>query len=343
MKRVYRAIAVVCLLALTAGVIMFGVKGSSKKGSEEEVQRYAWPLATCSTEETITHVFASTFAEEVDKLSDGKMKIQVYPQSTLGGDRELLESCKDEDIPFVVQSPAPQVSFMPELCVFDIPCAFDNIDDARKAVDGEEFQEIIQGIYKDAGYQLLGTADQCYRVMTSAKPFTGFESFKGQKIRTMENTYHLQFWKALGANPTPMTFSEVYIGLQQGTIDAQENAYELLVSAKLYEQQEYVIETNAVPDYVTLIVSDKFMEGLSKSQQEIIRKAAENAQETAREQADERREERMKTLKEEGMEIIELDDATWKEMQDACAPVYENIRKQAGDKLVDLYMGTEEK
>ncbi len=76
MKRVYRAIAVVCLLALTAGVIMFGVKGSSKKGSEEEVQRYAWPLATCSTEETITHVFASTFAEEVDKLSDGKMKIQ---------------------------------------------------------------------------------------------------------------------------------------------------------------------------------------------------------------------------------------------------------------------------
>ena len=62
-------------------------------------------FATCSTEETITHVFASTFAEEVGKLSDGKMKIQVYPQSTLGGDRELLESCKDQDIPFVVQSP----------------------------------------------------------------------------------------------------------------------------------------------------------------------------------------------------------------------------------------------
>ena len=286
-------------------------------------------------------MFASTFAEEVGKLSDGKMKIQVYPQSTLGGDRELLESCKDQDIPFVVQSPAPQVSFMPELCVFDIPCAFDDIDDARKAVDGEEFQKIIQGIYKNAGYQLLGMADQCYRVMTSAKPFDGFESFKGQKIRTMENPYHLQFWKALGANPTPMTFSEVYIGFQQGTIDAQENAYELLVSAKLYEQQEYVIETNAVPDYVTLIVSDKFLEGSSKKQQTIIREAAANAQEAAREQADERREERKKTLEKEGMTIIEPDDETWKEMQDACAPVYENIRKQAGDKLVDLYMGTE--
>ena len=93
MKRIYRAIIVIALLGITAGVIAFGVTGSSRKQSEEEEQRYAWPLATCSTEETITHVFASTFAEEVGKLSDGKMKIQVYPQSTLGGDRELLESC----------------------------------------------------------------------------------------------------------------------------------------------------------------------------------------------------------------------------------------------------------
>ena len=105
-----------------------------------------------------------------------------------------MESCKDGDIPFVVQSPAPQVSFMPQLCVFDTPCVFGNIDDARKAIDNADFQKEIQKIYKGAGYDLLGIADQCFRVMTSAKPFTGIESFKGQKIRTMENAYHLQFW-----------------------------------------------------------------------------------------------------------------------------------------------------
>ena len=340
MKRIQSVIVVVILLGISVFVASLGADASiGKKSSDDSEQRYAWPLATCSTEETITHVFAETFAEEVGKLSDGKMKIQVYPQSTLGGDRELMESCKDGDIPFVVQSPAPQVSFMPELCVFDLPCAFDNIEDVRAAVDGEEFQEIVQGIYKDAGYQLLGMADQCFRVMTSKKPFTGYESFKGQKIRTMENTYHIQFWKAIKANPTPMTFSEVYIGLQQGTIDAQENAYELIVSAKLYEQQKYVINTNAVPDYITLIVSDEFFENLSKDQQKIVQKAAENAQEKARESADDRRLERENQLKDNGMEIVDVDQETWKKMQEASQPVYENIREQAGDELVDLYTG----
>ena len=203
-------ILAVVLVAITAGTIFFGYSKASgkitKSGAEEE-QRYAWPLATCSTEDTITHIFATQFAKEVEKLSDGKMKINVYPQSTLGGDRELMESCKDGDIPFVVQSPAPQVSFMPQLCVFDTPCLFENIDDARKAIDNPDFQKEIQKIYKGAGYDLLGIADQCFRVMTSAKPFTGIESFKGQKIRTMENAYHLQFWKQMGANPTPMSWS----------------------------------------------------------------------------------------------------------------------------------------
>ena len=341
MKKIWSAVTVVLLTAVSTGVIVYGSSVSDRKIDTSGKQTYAWPLATCSTEDTITYVFAQTFAEEVERLSGGEMEIQVYPQSTLGGDRELMESCKDGDIPFVVQSPAPQVSFMPELCVFDTPCVFDDIEEARAAIDDPEFFSVIQGIYEDAGYQILGMADQCFRVMTSSEPFTGMESFKGQKIRTMENTYHIQFWNAVGASPTPMTFSEVYIGLQQGTIDAQENAYELIVSAKLYEQQEVLVQTNAVPDYITLIVSDDFFRDLDKEQQQIVREAAAIAQEKARESADERREQREEELAAEGMEIVEIDQQTWEEMQEACQPVYENIRKQAGDELVDLYMGVE--
>ena len=90
------------------------------------------------------------------------------------------------------------------------------------------------------------------------KILTSLSDFKGQKIRTMENPYHMAFWKSLKANPTPMTFSEVYIGLQQGTIDAQENPYEVIVSSRLYEQQDYVVETNHLPHLISLIVSDEF-------------------------------------------------------------------------------------
>ena len=90
----------------------------------------------------------------------------------------------------------------------------------------------------------------------------------------------------------------MYIGLQQGTIDAQENPYEVIVSNKLYEQQDYVVETNHLPHLISLIVSDEFFEGLTGEQQEIIREAAETAKEYAREQSDERIASRIQTIEE---------------------------------------------
>lgn len=326
---------IVSLLLVLAMLLAF--TGCGKKEAKDEQQRYAWPLATCSTTDTITHVFASNFAKQVGKLSGGKMKIQVYPQSTLGGDRELMESCKDGDIPFVVQSPAPQVTFMPQLCIFDSPCLFDNIQQVRKAYNNSEFQTSIKKIYSGAGYNLLGLADQGYRVMTSNKEFKDISFFKGQKIRTMENPYHIQFWKAVNANPTPMSFSEVYIGLQQGTIDAQENAYSLIKSARLYEQQKYIVETNAVPDYITLVASSEFMQERTPEERKIINKAAKIAQQMACDAADTDRENCKKMLEKDGMKIQTIDEKNWKEMQKRSEVVYESIKKVTGEKLFDLY------
>lgn len=95
------------VVVLLAGVLLFSLSGCKKKQKKDEVQRYAWPLGTSSPEDTVTQLYAEKFAKEVSRLSHGKMKIEVYPNSTLGGDRELLESCKDGDIPFVVQNTAP--------------------------------------------------------------------------------------------------------------------------------------------------------------------------------------------------------------------------------------------
>lgn len=122
-----RAAAVTMILSLTAGLAACG--GSAGEGSQDAakdagVQRYAWPLGSSSPEDTVTQIYAEKFADEVERLSDGKMKISVYPNSVLGGDRELLESCKDGDIPFVVQNTAPQVTFMKDTAVFDMPALF---------------------------------------------------------------------------------------------------------------------------------------------------------------------------------------------------------------------------
>ena len=336
-KRVLSAIVVgLMLCGLTA---CGGAKHSAAENGEAQVQRYAWPLGSSSPEDTVTQIYAEKFAEEVDRLSDGTMKISVYPNSVLGGDRELLESCKDGDIPFVVQNTAPQVTFMKDTAVFDMPALFETIDEVREHVDNPEFMDLMKEVYREGGYELLGYADQGFRVMTTNKKVESLSDFKGQKIRTMENSYHMAYWKALGASPTPMTFSEVYIGLQQGTIDAQENPYEVIVSNKLYEQQDYVVETNHLPHLISLIVSEEFFNSLSEEQQKIITEAAETAKQYAREQSDARIASKMDTIRESGTEIITPSEELYSEIRDLCKPIYQSIEKSVSEEIVDAYLG----
>lgn len=326
------------LLALSTSImIVLSFTSCGTSTAVSETQTYAWPLGTSSPEDTVTQIYAEKFAEEVYELSDGQMVIQVYPNSVLGGDRELLESCKDGDIPFIVQNTAPQVTFLPDVAIFDMPCLFSTIDDVRAKVDNPEFMDKISEVYVDGGYELLGYADQGFRVMTTNTPIYSLSDFKGQKIRTMENSYHLAFWKSLSASPTPMTFSEVYIGLQQGTIDAQENPYEVIVSNRLYEQQDYVIETNHLPHLISLIASDEFMNTLTPEQQEIINEAASIATEYARQQSDDRIASRIQTIEESGTEIIPLSDDIRQEIRDAATPVYDSIKENVDPELYQIY------
>ncbi len=323
-----------CVPLLMTLLLAAGCAGNPDDGT----QRYAWPLGHASTEDTVTQLFSEKFAELVGEYSDGRMRIEVYANGTIGGDRELLETCKDGDIPFVVQNTAPQVTFMPDVAVFDLPCVFDSIEDVRETVDDEVFYGLMQEVYLDAGYRLLGYADQGFREMTTNKKVESLADFKGQKIRTMENSFHMDFWKALGAAPTPMTFSEVYIGLQQGTIDAQENPYEVIVSSKLYEQQDYVVETDHLPHLISLIVSDEFYKGLPKEDQKIIDRAAEDAKLWAREQSDKRIEDRLEKIRESGTEVVTLSEEVKTEIRKASAPVYEEIEEGMKQEIYDAYM-----
>ena len=148
---------------------------------------------------------------------------------------------------------------------------------------------------------------------------------------------HSALWQSIDANPTPMTFSEVYIGLQQGTIDAQENPYEVVVSGKIYEQQDYIVQTNHLPHLLSLIVNDEFYQSLSSEDQKIVDKAAENARNYARQQADERVNDRLNIITGSGTTIIELEDSMIDQLREKAQPVYENIKAQTGDALYEAY------
>lgn len=330
-------LAAVLIVSMIASLALTGCGGS---GSSEKKQEYAWVLATASPEDTVTGIYANTFAEKVEELSGGELRVQVYHNSTLGGDTELIESCQCGDIPFVVQNTAPEVSYLPKLALFDLPCVFANLDELHQVLDQEEFINKINEIYESGGFRLLGMADQNFRVMTSNVAVADMKDFSGIKIRTMENSYHMAFWKSIGANPTPMAFAELYVGLSQHTVDAQENPYEVICSNKFYEVQDYVVETNHLPHLLALITNNEFYNNLPDDQKAIVDQAAEIAKETAREQAVARSDSRIAEIVENGCEIVEVSDELRDSMRDAASDLYEQIRIAVDDdKLYQLYTG----
>lgn len=304
---------------------------------------YAWPVCVDSPEDAVTYIMAKKFADEAMRLSDNRLKLQVYPNGMLGGDRELLESVESGDIPFVVQTTAPQIDFVPETAIFNLPSAFTDIPELRGTVNNPAFRPTFNEMYEKHGYKLLAVGDQGFRVMTSNKPVHKMEDFRGQKIRTMENKHHIAFWQSIGTSPTPMNFGEVYIGLQQGTIDAQENPYETTVAARLYEQQKYIIETNHVPHLLTLIASKRFYDNLEPEVRKIIDEAAVNASVFAYQQTDSRLDGRVKIITDSGTEIIKLSPELYQQVFDASQPVYVMIRKEVGDELVDAMLNARPK
>ena len=330
-------------------VLAFSMVGCSSLDTAERREKSARTgenitlYAACdSGADTVTAKFMRDFAKRVEEKSGGKIKVETYSDSQVGGDSEIFEACQGGNISFVFQATSPQVSFIPEAAVLDAPMAFDNIEIARKVLDGELFEK-LKKYYSEKGVELLGIADQGFRETTSNKRIEKLSDFKGLKIRTMENPYHIKFWKALGANPTPMSYSEVYIGLQQGTIDAQENPLEAIIVPRFYEQQDYLINTNHFIHPVTCIASSKVMDSLTEEEKKIVYEAAEESKIWARNTTDNQLDDRLEIIKESGTEIINLDKKTVDDMKKASEFVWTDIENNLGSDLIDTLRAEIEK
>jgi tripartite ATP-independent transporter DctP family solute receptor len=295
--------------------------------------KYTFAFTNDSAEDTVTQLMTVKLAELLAERSGGVFKTEVYGQSQLGSDRELAQSAQAGDIAFVFQTHAPTVNFVPELSVLDLPVLFFNLEEARVVLD--KFQPVIAEAYEKVGLKILGYGDQGFREMSTNKKIEKLDDFKGIKIRTMENKYHMAFWRAIGANPTPLPWGEVYLSLQQGTIDAQENPLEVIVAAKLFEQQKYVVLTHHILHTIQIIMSKAIYDSLTPEEQKIVDECARETVLYAREQANQRAQNRIDTIKSNNSEILDPSDSLRKEIVELSKPVYEEIRAAVGDHLVD--------
>ncbi len=212
---------------------------------------------------------AVEFAQSVvEKATDGKVKITLYEGGTLGSDTEMMSGMQMGSVDLFTGAPSGQVTMIPNLAVLDIGGAYSSIDNCNTNL--ADFVNLIQPDYNNQGLQMMACYATDWRLLTSNKEYKSLADLKGSTVRVQENPYHIAFWSALGANPTPLAFGEVYLSLQQGMLDAQENPYGSIIGAKLYEVQKYLYESDHIPFISTDVMSKTKMDSLSAAQQQAI-------------------------------------------------------------------------
>jgi tripartite ATP-independent transporter DctP family solute receptor len=217
------------------------------------------------------------FEQYVESATNNSIEVTVYPSNQLGSDQEALEQIKFNAVQMNLPSPAVLGNIVKDFNILTLPFIFPTEEIANQVVDGEWGQELSSKLDK-AGYVGLGYGNFGFRHVTNnVRPIHTLEDFKGLKLRTMQNKAHLDAFRALGANPTPMAFSELFSSLQQGVVDGQENPYTNIYSQRLYEVQKYVSDTGHVYSWVVFVVGKKFYDGLTEQEQTALQEGAKIA------------------------------------------------------------------
>lgn len=222
-----------------------------------------------TVEGTIMGDALDKYLAELKEWTDGNFVINFYPSGQLGGDVELIEGTQMGSVDIFNGAPTSQVGLIPELAVLDISGLYDNVDDCNSVLNGG-FTDLIEPYYNNAGLHVLGMFATDFRITSSNDPINSMDDLKGLNIRTQENKYHMEFWRQLGANPTPLAFGELYIALQQHMMDAQENPWASYVGAKLCEVQNYMTFTNHIPFVSTYIMNNAKYQSLSDAQKQAL-------------------------------------------------------------------------
>ncbi len=217
------------------------------------------------------------FGEELARATNGRIVVNVYPNSALGSEREVIELTILGAVELACPSNAPLATFAPELLVFDLPYLFRDREHMYRVLDGpigESFGEPLRA----KGLRLLGYFDAGLRhLMTRDRRVDELHDLTGLKIRTMENPLHLRAFEAFGASPLPMAYGEVYTALEQGVIDGAEAARSNYVSKRFYEVAPHWAEIGWMYLVAPLVMSERVFASLSSKDQAAIRLAARRA------------------------------------------------------------------
>jgi tripartite ATP-independent transporter DctP family solute receptor len=260
-------VAALLAVALVAG----GTSASA------QVQERKFRMAITTTKESYLGVGSQAFADAVQRRSGGKMAIQLFTDSTLGGDIQVISSVRGGTVDATALSAGLLVGLVKEFGLFDLPFLFQSDKEANAVIAGP-FGRRLTSLLAEKDLVALGYWGVDFRNLTNnRRPVTRLEDVKGLKVRVLQSPVFIDTWTALGATAVPMPFPELYTALEQGVVEGQENPYAAIASAKLEEVQKFLTLTRHVYFVGTAVFSRRVWLKLSDDERRILQEAADEA------------------------------------------------------------------
>lgn len=335
MKKSFYKILLVTTLALALCAC-----GNSKNTANSDGDAVVLKIGHVEPEDRSTNKALLAFKKNVEDKTNGDVKVEIYPNGALGGDVQLTESVAMGSLDMALPSTSVLTTYADDFGILDMPYLFKDSQAAFKAMDGEVGQYFADKL-KNNGIVILGYSYNGPRsTTTNTGPIEKPEDLKGVKMRVMESPIFIDFYKTLGANPTPMAFTELYTGLQQGTVDAQENPPSLTFANKFYEAQKYSSIDEHVHNFLAFIINDNKFNSLSDKDKKVIEEEAKNYVKEQREMELKDNEEAINNLETIGkLKTNKLSEEQKIQFRKALQPMYDKYEKQFGS---DLFKKCEE-
>lgn len=321
------------MLKKTTKKLMIAGVAAMMMGNSAIAAEITLKLGHLANEQNAWHKAAVKFGEELSTLTDGRIDVQVFPNETLGKEIDLINGMQLGSVDMTITGESLQ-NWAPMAALLAVPYAYQTLEDMDAVASGEIGDKIEQQIVEKARIRPIAYFARGPRNLTSNREIKSPDDLNGLKLRVPNVPLFVDVWKSLGAQPTPMAFSEVFTSLQAGTIDAQENPLALIDSASFNEVQKFVNKTEHVRSWIYLTISEITWGKLSDADKEAVMEAAKRAQAYERDlfSADEER--LMKELQAKGMTFVEVDtqafaqkakDAVLANVSDEIRPVVEDL------------------
>jgi TRAP-type transport system periplasmic protein len=274
------------------------------------------------------------FAELVQAKSGGKIKVNLFFNSSLGTDQAVVTAIQGGTVEMAVMNSGILASVAKELAIFDFPFLFANEKESDAIVDGPVGKKMHQ-LLEEKGIVGLSYWELGYRHITNSKrALNTVADIDGLKLRVIPNPINVEWVKALGANPTPMPFAEVYGGLESKAIDGQENPVAVIAANKFWEVQKFIALTNHQYNPQSVIFSKKVWDSMSAAEKKIIDDSADESTKAQREASRAAVAANIELLKKNGMTVTTFAPAEVAKLREKMKPVIAKFSANVGEALV---------